>query len=359
MRILCLPRYGRLGASSRLRTFQYLPVLDSTFLVTRQSALTPDTDLRRLYETGSRSILATARNYLRRALDLMSRPKPDVIWVEKEIFPWLPWPVEAALLSRSVPIVSDYDDAIFHNYDLNRNPVVRMLLGRKIDQLMKRSSLVLAGNDYLAERARNAGARRVEVVPTVVDLERYGLRPEHDDAALRPAIGWIGSPSTYRYVEAIAPMLRTVAESSRARIHIVGARTDELRDGPFEFLPWSEDTEASMVQGMSIGIMPLDDTPWSRGKCGYKLIQYMACGLPVVASPVGVNSRIVEHGVNGFLARTEDEWREALTALLGDPELRHRMGRAGRAKIEAEYSLQVWGPRIADLLKSAVREQAG
>jgi hypothetical protein len=110
---------------------------------------------------------------------------------------------------------------------------------------------------------------------------------------------------------------------------------------------WSEDSEVAMIQSMDIGIMPLTDSPWARGKCGYKLIQYMACGLPVVASPVGVNADIVEHGVNGFLATTEDEWRQALTTLLRDPDLRRRMGAAGRRKVETDYSLQVWGPRVA------------
>src|SRR6056297_1871598 len=102
---------------------------------------------------------------------------------------------------------------------------------------------------------------------------------------------------------------------------------------------------------MDIGVMPLPDTPWMRGKCGYKLIQYMACGLPVIASPVGVNAEIVEHGVNGFLVGTDEEWKSALTILLKDPDLRRRMGREGRKKVEREYSLQVQGPRVARLLR--------
>lgn len=102
--------------------------------------------------------------------------------------------------------------------------------------------------------------------------------------------------------------------------------------------------------------MPLTDTPWARGKCGYKLIQYMACGLPVIASPVGVNTEIVEHGVNGFLASTEAEWIEALRTLLSDAALRARMGEAGRRKVERDYSLQVWGPRVAQILRDAANQ---
>jgi hypothetical protein len=105
---------------------------------------------------------------------------------------------------------------------------------------------------------------------------------------------------------------------------------------------------------MDIGIMPLTDTPWSRGKCGYKLIQYMACGLPVVASPVGVNTHIVEHGVNGFLAASDAEWRDALYKLARDPGLRQKMGTAGRLKVETDYSLAAWGPRVAAMLSHVV-----
>ena len=120
-------------------------------------------------------------------------------------------------------------------------------------------------------------------------------------------------------------------------------------------LPWDEATEVDMLQQLDAGIMPLPDSPWERGKCGFKLIQYMACGLPVVASPVGVNREIVEQGVNGFFASTPEEWEQALRTLLLDTILRERMGQAGRKKVEERYSLQMTGPRLAALLKSVVK----
>ncbi len=147
------------------------------------------------------------------------------------------------------------------------------------------------------------------------------------------------------------PILASVSEAEGARIAAVGAGKAAPPHPLLDIQLWSEDTEVARRQDMDIGIMPLTDTPWARGKCGYKLIQYMACGLPVIASPVGVNAEIVEHGVNGFLATTEAEWREALVTLLRDPELRRKMGAEGRRKVEAQYSLQVWGPRVAMMLK--------
>ncbi|MFN3590968.1 MAG: glycosyltransferase, partial [Thermaurantiacus sp.] len=147
-------------------------------------------------------------------------------------------------------------------------------------------------------------------------------------------------------------MLERVASAQGAVIRVVGASASAEQSSPFEYLPWSEEDEVALLQGMDIGIMPLDDTPWSRGKCGYKLVQYMACGLPVVASPIGVNSRLAIDGVTGFLATSEQEWEAALSRLLADPALRARLGAEGRRLVEREYCLQVTGPRLVKLLSS-------
>jgi len=346
-----MTRYTRLGASSRLRMLQYRPGLERAGLAVTHAPFFDDGHLDGLY-AGSGPRLGPARALGRRLRDLRAQPRPGVIWLEYEALPWAPWPVERMLWPSGVPIVADYDDAIFHRYDLHRQPLIRGLLGRKIDFVMASARLVTAGNPYLAERARTAGARRVEIVPTVVDLKAYGVGDRTGHRAT-PIVGWIGSPSTWRaYMAPFLPLLIRTAEANGAQLRVVGA--DRTAAHPLlDSLPWSEDTEVSQIQSMDIGIMPLTDTPWARGKCGYKLIQYMACGLPVVASPVGVNAEIVEHGVNGFLASTEADWHAALTTLLTDPALRQRMGAAGRRKVEAQYSLQVWGPRVAALLRSA------
>ena len=286
-----------------------------------------------------------------------ARRHVDLILLEKEALPWIPDAIEAGLVPKRIPVVSDYDDAVFHRYDLHSSPIVRTLLGNKIAGVMSRSALVLAGNDYLAEYAIAAGARRIEIAPTVVDCEAYG--PRAIPSLGSPVVGWIGSPSTFPFVEAVAPLLDGLGRDMGVRTMIVGASADQKGSAPFSFRDWAEDREIADIQSMDIGIMPLPDTPWARGKCGYKLIQYMGCGLPVVASPVGVNAKIVEHGVNGFLAETEEEWEAALTALINDPDLRQRMGQEGRKKVEAEYSLQVHGPRVARLLREVVERGCG
>lgn len=306
--------------------------------------------LRRLYS--GRSTLGPAlAAYSRRAGQLLRAGRADLIWLEKEALPWLPLAIERALLPRAVPLVVDYDDAVFHRYDLHRSHFIRRILGRKLDKLMAYASLVTAGNRYLADRAKMVGAQRVEIVPTVVDLNAYTRRPEPFSPSA-PTIGWIGTPSTWtEYMAPMMPLLTQAAEAAGARFTAVGAGRAAAAHPLLDNLPWTEDSEVARIHEMDIGIMPLTDTPWARGKCGYKLIQYMACGIPVIASPVGVNAEIVEHGVNGFLASSGAEWAEALQTLLRDPALRARMGEAGRRKVEREYSLQVWGPRVAQMLR--------
>ena len=353
--LLVLSKYSRLGASSRLRTLQYRHLLEDAGFAVEYSALFDDRYLQMLY-SGEKTHADLIGYYRKRFSRLRQTPRPELIWVEYEVLPWLPWMFERALLPASVPIVSDYDDAVFHRYDRHRLAPVRWLLGRKIDRVMKRSQLVTTGNAYLADRARKAGAVHVEGLPTVVDLSAYSVRfRSFSNTAVR--VGWIGTPNTWNaFGRTLYTQINDMLTTHDARFCAVGAQLEAQSIGNLEIIAWSEDTEVDAIQSMDIGVMPLPDTPWTWGKCGYKLIQYMACGLPVVASPVGVNKEIVEHGVNGFLAETDGEWRSAIETLMSDGDLRRRMGAAGRKKVEDNYSLQVWGPRVAQMLRQVADE---
>jgi glycosyltransferase involved in cell wall biosynthesis len=245
-------------------------------------------------------------------------------------------------------LVVDYDDAVFHRYDLHRSPVVRAVLGKKIDRIMQRANLTTAGNAYLADHAIAAGSQCVEWLPTVIDLDRYPLTasPREEGAVV---VGWIGSPSTAGYLREVSVALAPLQAAGRIRCVAVGARADQVLGTPFLAVEWHEETEVAELQRFDIGIMPLRDDPWARGKCGYKLIQYMACGLPVVASPVGVNTHLVTAGENGFLASTPDQWAEAVDSLAADAELRSRMGQEGRRRVEESYCLQVQSQRLVGM----------
>ncbi|WP_284260779.1 glycosyltransferase family 4 protein [Roseicyclus amphidinii] len=348
-----LTRYDRRGASSRLRLLQFIAHLEQSGFRVSTDCLFDASYLDALY-AGRREPGAILRAYRSRLSALKSALDADLIWLEKEALPWVPAGLEHRLFPRDVPVVSDFDDAVFHRYDSHANPMVRALLGRKIARVMSNSTLVLAGNAYLGAYAERAGADRIEIVPTVVDAAAYDGSPT--PAAPHPTVGWIGTPGTWR--ECVAPFLPDILDTLRplrSRILAVGAGALSAQDAAIDLRDWSEEREAADIRDMDIGIMPLPDTPWMRGKCGYKLIQYMACGLPVVASPVGVNADIVTHGETGFLASTPAEWRSALKTLIHDPDLRLRMGQAGRKRVERDYSLQVHGPRVARMFADLVR----
>jgi glycosyltransferase involved in cell wall biosynthesis len=275
----------------------------------------------------------------------------DVLWLEKEVLPWVPYCIERLALGRRARYVADYDDAIFHNYDLNANPVIRRVLGTKIARVMAEARLVIVGNQYLGRYAELAGATRVEVLPTVVDLTKYPMRTPGRNGGF--TVGWIGTPTTSQYLYQVSSALGRVCRELGTRIMLVGSGPIRLEGMPVEIHTWLEDTEQDKVAAFDIGIMPLPDEPWQHGKCGYKLIQYMACGKPVIASPVGANREIVEHGKNGFLASTQEEWFEYLRLLTCDRRMRLAMGAEGRSKVEREYSVQVTAPRLASCLREA------
>lgn len=349
MNLLTLTRYSRMGASSRLRTMQYFPFFESAGITIRNVPFFDDAYLHSFYAERKKSI-SSSRYFLSRLLQYSNLRAADVIWVEKEFFPWLPWFFEKKFLPKDVPYVCDIDDAVFHRYDQSNNLVVRKVLGSKIDRVMENSALVIAGNYYLGERATEAKARNVQIVPTVVDTEKYVVKNDVHRSP-RTTVGWIGTPQTWRdLAEPIFDVLHPSLKAHGAAFRSIGASVERQESTELEFVPWSEEQEIQLIGSLDIGVMPLPDTPWTRGKCGYKLIQYMACGLPVIASPVGVNREIVDHGVNGFLAHNESEWKSAVEFLLSNPEARKRMGLAGRQKVEEKYSLAPWARRVNQML---------
>lgn len=355
-RLLFLSKYARSGASSRYRCFQYLPFLEQSGLTCEVSPLFDDAYLDNRYRSGSGSKIDIVRACLRRIRALIKARGYGLIVIEYELLPYVPALFERVLGWLGVRYVVDYDDALFHQYDRHRNPLVRWVLGRKIAVVMRYAEVVVAGNTYLADYARQAGAKRVEVIPTVIDLERYSIADFKKNDG-RVTIGWIGSPTTAKYLQSIAPALAEMCKGGKVRLCLIGSGAVELPGVDIDVLPWSESSEVELMHTFDVGIMPLPDEPWARGKCGFKLIQYMACGLPVVASPVGVNCGIIEHGENGFLASTQDEWVDSLNRLVADASMRHRMGRYGRDRVEQQYCLQVTAPKLIRLLSELARAE--
>lgn len=349
MRVLALTKYGSLGASSRVRTLQYLPRLAASGIAITVCPLLENGYLERLYAHQAIGPSFLVRAYIRRIWNTLKGRPFDLVWIEKELMPWVPAFVERLLLA-GVPYVLDYDDAIFHTYDQHPRRPVRRLMGRKIDRVMRQAALIIAGNGYLAERAHRAGASRVEVLPSVIDVSRYGPVTPPPDGAF--TIGWIGSPGSERFLEGVREVLADATLDPGVRLVLVGATAHALEGIRREVRPWSGDTEVEEMRRFDVGIMPLSDTPWARGKCGYKLIQCMGAGRAVIASPVGMNAEIVQDGVTGFLASTPQQWRQSIRTLREDRERSVLMGTEGRRVVEQRYDLAVTAPRLVSLLRS-------
>ena len=349
MRVLALTKYDARGASSRVRLLQYLPYFERNGIDVSVRPLLPNEYLRRRYSGEKVDAAALLRYYGRRIRDAMQASNYDLVWVEYEILPWLPASFERLLLRRCAYIV-DYDDAIFHNYDQHASRIVRTILGKKIDVVMRNAAAVVAGNRYLGERAASSGARNIEIIPSVVDLARF----THPDCVPEGpfTVGWIGSPGSERLLDHIAPVLAELIARRRVKVVLVGASPRALNDVPHESWPWHVDTEGAAIQRFNVGIMPLAGSPWDKGKCGYKLIQYMAAAKPVIASPVGVNTEIVDHGKTGFLASSPDEWSAAIETLCSDPALCLQLGKAGRRRAAERYNVVVTAPRLIALIRS-------
>jgi glycosyltransferase involved in cell wall biosynthesis len=349
MKVLFLTKYVRLGASSRYRTFQYFPYLEAEGIQCETSSLFADDYLVARYSVGRPRALGLLGPFYGRLRGMGNFRKFDLVVVEKELFPYLPAGIERWMLRKARAYSLDLDDALFHIYDQHSNPLVKHVLTDKFASLMKDAALVTVGNPYIEKYALNY-SRHVEVLPTVIDVSRYPLNPEPEGPF---TVGWIGTPHTSRYIKPIEKPLRRFFEKRKGRLLIIGADRDYvLDDVPTEVLPWKEDDEVSFLQRIHVGIMPLPDSPLQRGKSGLKLLQYMACGKPVIASPVGVNAEIVTKDV-GFLAASDNEWYERLVELADNPALRRELGRRGRLIVEAHYNLAKWAERYAHMLKAA------
>jgi glycosyltransferase involved in cell wall biosynthesis len=352
MRILLLTRYDSLGAPSRYRFYQYVPYLRKQGFGITVSPLFDNVYLRRLYSGRTASPSNVIGSYARRIFELLQSSNCDLVWLEKEAFPWLPFWLEGLLFRSGVPYIVDYDDAWFHRYDCHSSAFIRWLLGTKIDLVMRKAKIVVVGNDYIGKRALAAKAQRVETLPTVVDLSRYSLKTKPPKNTF--TIGWIGSPVTSRYLAIVHSALNEVCKDNSVRVTAIGGSHLSLPGVPLEVKSWDQATEVDELMRFDVGIMPLPDSAWERGKCGLKLIQYMACALPVVGSPVGINKEIIVHGLSGFRASSHSQWVTALVTLKNDREMRERMGEAGRANVERQYSLEIAAPKLLQLLLDAV-----
>lgn len=256
------------------------------------------------------------------------------------------------IATRDRRVIYDVDDAVWLSGSQTAGHYLSFLkgAGRKVRWLAERADHIVAGSEILAEHlARYNGA--ITVIPSLVDITTYAMRV-HEQAS-GTTLGWIGSPTTAPYLSTIAPILERFAQQSTrpVRLVVIGGRAPSLRRVEVQERPWSPESERVALAEMDIGLMPLEDTPWSRGKCAYKALQYMACGIPPVVSDVGVSAAVVAD--TGCVANEDTDWLEGLHLLANDADLRSRLGAVGRDRIEQDFSFARWIPTLAQILKPA------
>jgi glycosyltransferase involved in cell wall biosynthesis len=304
-----------------------------------------------------RKILLTSRALARRAGVLKRVKDYELVYIYNEAAMVGPALIENYLCAKKVPLIFDFDDAIFlhgrHLGTLNRYLRLMKFPG-KTKTICRLASHVIAGNYYLASYAARFN-KQVTVVPTTIDTEKYTPRRPRLDAD-PPVIGWSGSYSTVQHLDTVRDMLQRLARTERFRLRVIGAPGYRLEGVEVEAIPWNAETEIADLSAIDIGIMPLPENEWTRGKCGLKALQYMALAVPAVCSPVGVNPTIIRDNHNGLLAATEEQWINKLTRLLHSPSLRRELGMAGRETVEAEYSMSAHAPLVYRLFKSVAHE---
>lgn len=356
-KILLLSKYSRLGASSRLRTHQYVHFWEEDGFDVEVSSLYDDEYLNDFYATGKRSFKHVFSCYFRRIKKLISINKVDLVIVEKEVFPFIPYVFERLFLVK-VKYLVDYDDAVFHIYDKNKNPVIRAILGGKIKCIMKNSDAVIVGNEYLRKYAESSGAENIVEVPTVIDKNRYSSRLKIGDEKEQIVVGWIGSPFTQKYVLDIKDSLLRAYNEINFKLLLIGANpqiVNDLSGLDVEVRQWSEDSEVASIKDMDIGIMPLPDEPFEQGKCGYKLIQYMACGVPVIGSDVGVNRHIIEMNTCGIVVDLKTHtFDSSLINLIENSGLRLNYSRNALKSVSDFYNIKTQSQIINRTIKKVL-----
>ena len=374
--------------STRFRILQYLPYLHRLGQTCRVAHSRP-AKYRSLPLLGNR--LSDVPRAAFRLLDCLriAAGRFDVVVIERELFSSRFVAIERLLRTIARSIVLDVDDALFVQHPAKFNTLLQIadavivgnqLLKQEVESrltTLRGRTAAMPGRQQAAPAApgpaaslrnRSAPTTTAEfctVIPTGLDLARYRVRPlrQKRDASSLPIIGWTGMADNYRQLRPALGGLRRLAGQIPFRLLLIAERPPhppelDLNGIDVEFVHWTEATEIADLWRIDVGIMPLLDNPWTRYKCGLKILQYMAVGAPAVASPVGVNKTIIEHGENGFLADSESEWTAALSRLLTDPALRERIGKAGRRTVQTDYSIEVLAPRLLEVLHAAARQTA-
>lgn len=352
MKILFLVPYPTEGASNRVRVEQFLPYLESKGIRYKIRSFVNKRFYKILYLPSRyiEKIFWFIVCTINRIFDILRSLGYDLVFIHREAYPFFGAVIESILFVIGKPIIYDFDDAIFLPSTSKQNIYINKFKNPgKISDIIKMSRSVIAGNNYLRDFALQFNKNTV-VIPSSVDTEKYKpVSPKADKGRL--VIGWIGSNTTEAFLYDLEETFVSLSDKYKNLvIKIIGAEFRSLRLKNVMNKKWMLNEEVVDLQSVDIGIMPMPDNLWTRGKCGFKAILYMACGIPVVASPVGADLEIMDEGTNGFLACGNKEWMDKLSALIEDASLREKIGKNAREKIIKKYSLDYTAPIFYEVL---------
>lgn len=349
--VLFFVPYPTEGASARLRVEQFLPELQKAGIRYSLRPFFTSAFYRILYKKGNalKKVALFMFCACRRIIDIFKIPLHDTVFIHREVFPLGPPILEAVLFLFGKRVIFDFDDAIYLPPQGSHGIIAFFKCPWKTNFLIRHSDVVIAGNELLKKHALLYNDN-VKVIPTCIDTALY-KRPAHKSTGGKIIIGWVGSHTTQVFLKNMENLFfDLLAKYNNLEIHIIGAKPGLIKHEKIVIKEWSLETERDDILEFDIGIMPMPDTDWTRGKCAFKAILYMSFAVPVIVSAVGVNKEIIEDGVNGFLASTNTEWEEKLARLISNSSLRRAMGVAGRATVVNSFSLEVNMPLFIDAL---------
>ena len=358
LRVLFLTRYPVEGASSRYRVFQYLPYLAKAGIECTVQSLMDDRLYALSFSPGRTlaKLWYTALAVGRRLRCLLGWRRYDVIYLQRELLPFGPPWIERWLKRRGAVLAFDYDDALFIGKASRYNRLASLLRAPgKVRELLSLVDLVVAGNNWLRDQAIAEGGRAV-TLEVAEDTRRFdGIRRNPGPPVV---IGWLGSTSTVKYLRFIEPVLRDLAaRHPTLRFELMGGGEFSMVGVPWTLLPWSLEGETEALARWHIGLMPLPNEEWARGKSGGKARTYMAAGVVSVCQAIGYNLELVEHGRTGMLCGGNEEWAVALEQLVADAALRQRLGLAARDEVALRFAPEVIAGQLADLLEGLGRRR--
>lgn len=333
-------KYSRISASARLRFIEYFKMLNESGYKLVVKSLFDEKYFKNKIINNQIFFLNLIISYIKRIIQILLHPFNTKVVIQIELLPYMPAILERILIWKGCKIILDLDDAFFHRYDQSNNILVNIFLKKKYNYIFENTYRVIVGSRYLEKKTKLLGAKKVVVIPTGVNFN-YTKKFINNVKKKEFSIVWIGSPSTTMYLANVIPALRIFCSMyNNIKIRIIGAKDFNLESLPIEFYNWNENEEYYLLSECHVGIMPLFNDSWAKGKCAFKLIQYMSVGLPVIASPVGENLNVVTQNINGFFAKNTEEWVKYFDLLYKNRKLRKTLGKNAIKTIYMKYDTQ-------------------